>query len=54
MKNKFKQILCTIFLSLGLLSNSMAQVENNLEEIKKAVDKIFINQPLWSINSSIY
>ena len=54
MKNKFKQILGTIFLSLGLLSNSMAQVENNLEEIKKAVDKIFINQPLWSINSSIY
>jgi glycosidase len=25
-----------------------------MEELKKSVDKIFINQPLWSINSTIY
>ena len=54
MKQYSKQILVTAFMGLGLFSTGIAQVENKLEELKKSVDKIFINQPLWSINSTIY
>ena len=54
MKQYSKQILVTAFMGLGLFSSGIAQVENKMEELKKSVDKIFINQPLWSINSTIY
>jgi 1,4-alpha-glucan branching enzyme len=54
MKQHSKQILMTAIIGLGLFSSSIAQVENKMEELKKSVDKIFVNQPLWSINSTIY
>jgi hypothetical protein len=52
MKQHSKQILMTAIIGLGLFSSSIAQVENKMEELKKSVDKIFVNQPLWSINST--
>ena len=54
MKQYSKQILMTAFIGLGLFSSGIAQVENKMEDLKKSVDKIFVNQPLWSINSTIY
>jgi cyclomaltodextrinase / maltogenic alpha-amylase / neopullulanase len=54
MKQQSKQILVTTMLSFGLFIASIAQVDNKMEEPKKPVDQVFINQPLWSINSTIY
>ena len=48
---KSKHILSAAFLTFGIVVSSLAQSDNNIEEIKKTVDKIFVNQPLWSINS---
>ncbi|MFN7692409.1 MAG: alpha-amylase, partial [Bacteroidota bacterium] len=54
MKNNFKRIVAFFTLMLGLATISYAQLESSIENMKKAVDKVFVNQPLWSINSTIY
>ena len=54
MKNNFKRNVAFFTLMLGLATISYAQLESSIENMKKAVDKVFVNQPLWSINSTIY
>lgn len=54
MKNTSKKVFMSAILTVGLCYASVAQTNEKLEDLKKAVDKVFVNQPLWSINSTIY